>query len=61
MITDPIKREQFRKKLEILINSLSLENYSDTPDFILANYLLTCFENFNIATKARNRWYEGFK
>jgi len=36
------------EKLRIFINKNSLENWSDTPDFILAEYLFNCFENFNL-------------
>jgi len=44
---------EFTKELMTLINKHSLENDSDTPDFILAEYLTNCLGNFNIATKAR--------
>lgn len=49
--------EHFRKELETLINKHSLENGSDTPDFILANYLTKCLEAFDTALVARERWY----
>jgi len=47
----------FEKELQELINSYSLENESDTPDFILANYLKTCLTNWNKAIKERDSWY----
>lgn len=47
----------FEKELEQLINRYSLENESDTPDFILADYLRACLETFNNTTKARENWY----
>lgn len=49
--------EDFRKELEELINQHSMENGSDTPDFILAQYLTDCLETFDKATKAREAWY----
>lgn len=52
--------ETFEKKLKALINHYSLENGSDTPDFILAQYLNSCLQTFNTALKARDKWY-GFK
>ncbi len=55
----PEKRDQLKIEFEQSINRLSLENESDTPDFILASYLVTCFENFNLVTKARMAWYGG--
>lgn len=47
----------FRKSLEILINQNSIENNSDTPDFILAQYIDECLEVFDRAVKARDSWY----
>jgi hypothetical protein len=49
--------ESFRKELEKLINSHSLENDSDTPDFLLATYMVSCLENYNEITQAREKWY----
>lgn len=37
-------KETFEKKLRALINSHSLENESNTSDFILAGYLLDCLD-----------------
>ena len=48
---------EFKKELEDLINRYCIENGSDTPDFILANYLVGCVENFNFAVSAREVWY----
>ncbi len=47
----------FKKEIESVINKYSKENGSNTPDFILAEYLLNCFKNFNIATNRRENWY----
>lgn len=52
------KLEIFEEELCKLINSLSIENYSDTPDFILAKYLTHCLRCFNTATIERNNWYD---
>jgi len=48
---------KFRIELEELINRCSLENGSDTPDFILADYLNTCLSAFDSAVRARDQWY----
>ena len=32
--------ENFEKELEILINKYSIDNYYNTPDFILAKYMV---------------------
>jgi len=48
---------EFEKELEDLINKHSMENGSNTPDFILAQYLKGCLDNFNIIIQARESWY----
>ena len=51
------EKPTFEKELEELINRHSKENGSDTPDFILAEYLLGCLNNFNTTIKERESWY----
>jgi len=46
-----------RKKLQDLLNSCSRENWSDTPDFILANYLMRCLINYEDSVNDREKWY----
>ena len=46
--------ETFQERLRRLINSMSMESHSNTPDFILAQYLLTCLAAFDVATNAAN-------
>lgn len=45
------------RDLEHLINSHSRENTSNTPDFLLAEYMLRALENFELTSLARERWY----
>ncbi len=47
----------FKKEIESVINRYSKENGSNTPDFILAEYLLNCLKNFDTATNLRENWY----
>jgi hypothetical protein len=47
----------FRRELQNLINKHSKENGSDTPDFILAEYLTDCLKTFDKTIKLRNTWY----
>lgn len=47
---------KFTEELEALINANNLESGSDTPDFILANYLNDCLTAFNNATNTREAW-----
>jgi len=49
--------ENFREELQVLINRHSMENDSNTPDFILADYLQECLETFDKALQAREQWY----
>jgi hypothetical protein len=44
----------FQHQLTELINAHSLENRSNTPDRILAAYLVRCLEVFDEATRARD-------
>ena len=40
-----------------VINRHSAENGSNTPDFILGRYLMSCLLSFNEAVNSRERWY----
>lgn len=46
-----------RKEIEQAINRNCAENGSDTPDFILAEYLTECLGAFDKAVTAREKWY----
>lgn len=48
-------RSGFRAELEHLLNACSMENGSNTPDFILAGFLTECLRAFDGATAARDR------
>lgn len=47
----------FEHELSELLNRHSAENASDTPDFILASYLMHCLQAFNQATNRRRIWH----
>jgi hypothetical protein len=49
--------DNFKKELETLLNKHSKENGSDTPDFILAEYLNACLEVYNTTIGLREKWY----
>lgn len=49
---------QLRKAIETEINRHSAENGSNTPDFILAEYLTDCLGAFDKAVKRRQDWYQ---
>ena len=49
---------KFREDLEVLINQNSKENGSNTPDFILADYLADCLDDYDNAVTRRTEWYQ---
>lgn len=44
-------------ELAEVLNRHSCENASNTPDYVLAQYLLSCLAAFDVATRARERHY----
>lgn len=52
------RHEDFERELAALLNRFSVENMSDTPDFVLAAYLCGCLENFHAATHRRLSWQQ---
>lgn len=50
---------EFTKELQVLINRYSKENGSNTPDYILANYLLGCLQNWNKHVMHRSDFYSN--
>ena len=47
----------FEKELELLINRQCAEQASNTPDFILAEYMMDCLQAYNKAICVRDKWY----
>lgn len=54
---DLSKEIEFKTELAGLINKLSLENDSDTPDFIIAEYLFRALKNYNETVATRTKWW----
>ena len=52
-----MSKQTFRREIETVINRHSKENGSNTPDFILAEYLTDCLKAFDKAVKYRDNWY----
>jgi hypothetical protein len=46
-----------RDRIAQAINATSSENGSNTPDFILAEYLINCLNAFDVAVNRRAEWY----
>ena len=51
------RNKTFRRELMNVINKHSKENGSNTPDFILAEYLIDCLRTFDKIIKLRTEWY----
>ena len=49
----------FEKELTSLINKHSIENVSNTPDFVLAQYICLCLTTFRIITEQRDAWHRS--
>jgi len=52
-----MSRKEFEEGLTKLINVNSMESASDTPDYILAGYLMRCLDAWNCAQSDRQHWY----
>jgi hypothetical protein len=50
----PQEESDFEKELCELINKYSKENLSNTPDYILASYLIRCLDAFNYTMVLKN-------
>jgi uncharacterized protein YecE (DUF72 family) len=50
-------KTEFEERLRAILNGMSMEQHSNTPDFILARYLLRCLEAFDCAVESREEWY----
>jgi hypothetical protein len=49
----------FHEELIHLINCHSMENGSNTPDYLLASFLMGCLNVFNDTVRYRDMWYLG--
>ncbi len=52
-----MKKTELEKGLENLINEFSRESDSNTPDFILAEFMVNCLDAFELASNRREVWY----
>ena len=51
---DKYMKKAFKKELLTLINTYCMEADSDTPDYILAEYMVQCLKLFNKSTRERD-------
>lgn len=48
----------FKLELTKLLNKYSIEDGSNTPDYLLAEYLIDCIHVFNKTVLDRDRFYK---
>lgn len=48
-----------RAAIERAVNRFSAENGSNTPDFILADYLVACLTMFDATVNRRDEWWQN--
>lgn len=51
--------DECQREIETVLNRYCKENDSNTPDFILATYLMDCLKAFNNAVSSREKWYNN--
>jgi len=51
-------QSKFEETLRRIINSQSKKNTSNTSDFILAQYLNSCLDAYDVAVQQRKAWYD---
>ena len=56
-VSDNRRKAEFEARLESLLNEFSMENGSNTPDFVLAAFLVRALDAFNAGVTMRERWY----
>lgn len=57
MNNNDLLNQQFKADLVAMINAHSMENGSNTPDWILGEYLVAIIEAFNRTIVLREEWY----
>lgn len=51
------RKAEFRRELASLLNRYSMENESNTPDYMLADYLIECLRALDRTIRTREQWY----
>lgn len=55
------KELDFKRDLAKLLNRYSMENGSNTPDFLLADYLFWCLLSYNSIAQKNDQWHSKDK
>ena len=54
---EQVMPSDLEREIAAVLNRHSAENASNTPDFILAQYLFGCLVGWNVAVQQRETWY----
>ena len=54
---EPSRETSLSESIRSAVNSVSRENVSNTPDFVLTEYLLKSLEAVEALVNSRDRWY----
>ena len=57
MIEEIEPKRNLKRELAGLLNEHSAENASDTPDYLLAEFMLDSLNAYERATQKRDAWY----
>lgn len=49
--------ENLKKDIAAILNKYSQENRSNTPDYMLADYMLGCLNVYENTISAREKWF----
>lgn len=49
--------KDLEKDIEVLMNQYNVDTLTDTPDFILASYLMTCLRNYMVTKIDAEEWF----
>lgn len=52
------KKDQFKKEMSELLRKYSGIYTSETPSYILVEYIFNCLDNFDKMSKARDHWFK---
>lgn len=53
--------EKFKKELTSLLNRYGYDTTCETPDYILADYIGKCLENYCATIQLNIAWHTGWK
>ena len=52
-----MEKTKLEERLKGILNSECRENDSNTPDFLLAEFMMSCLDAFELASNKREVWY----